>query len=254
MFILKKIVSSLIYPFPFCFELLVLGLLILLLTRFQRLGKGLVAGGLVLMAVFSFAPVPGMMGKSLEHRYWPANRATDLKGVRYIAVLGSGYTTDYRLPPNSRLNTTALARLIEGIRLHRMIPESRLIFSGAAVFETEPSAEGYAKTAELLGMDRNNMILVTDPKDTADEARRINSIVGNQPFLLVTSAVHMPRALALFKKQGARPIPSPADYRKAESHKIHPSDFFPNSENLVTARYAWHEYVGMVWGKLRGQL
>jgi uncharacterized SAM-binding protein YcdF (DUF218 family) len=254
MFILKKIFSNMIYPFPFCFDLLVLGLLFLLFTRFQRIGKGIVAAGMVLLAVFSFAPVPGLMGKSLEHRYWPVNRATDLKGVHYIAVLGSGYTSDYRLPPNSRLNPTALARLVEGIRLHRMIPESRLIFSGAAVFETEPSAEGYAKTAELLGVDRKKMILVTDPKDTVGEAHRINAVVGNEPFVLVTSAVHMPRALALFKKQGARPIPSPADYRKVESPAVHPSDFFPNSENLVTARYAWHEYLGMVWAKLNGSI
>jgi uncharacterized SAM-binding protein YcdF (DUF218 family) len=97
------------------------------------------------------------------------------------------------------------------------------------------------------------MLLVTGPKDTEEEAAAIARIVGKEPFLLVTSAVHMPRAVGLFKRHGANPIPSPADYRTAKGPGIAPADFFPDSYYLETATRAWHEYLGMLWYGLKNK-
>jgi hypothetical protein len=58
--------------------------------------------------------------------------------------------------------------------------------------------------------------------------------------------------VALFKKQGANPVPSPADYRTAKGPALSPGDYFPSAENLVTSRNAWHEYLGMMWGRFVG--
>jgi len=240
-----------LYPVPLTLELLVLGLVFLLFTRFQKLGKGLVAAGVLLLAVLSFAPVPNMMAQRLESRYLPIHSVEAVKDIRWVVVLGGGNAADPRLPANSRLDPTALARLVEGIRLYQGLTDGRLILSGGSVFNAASCAEQYAGAAALLGVDRSDMLLVTNPKDTEEEAAAVARIVGSEPFLLVTSAMHMRRSVTLFKKRGANPIPSPADYRTANSPGMAPSDFFPESENLETATAAWHEYLGMLWYRLK---
>ncbi len=254
MFIAKKIIANLLYPVPLCLELLVFGLLLLLLSRFERTAKALIACGVLMLGALSISPVAQMVARPLESRYLPIQSVKAVKDFRYVAVLGSGTVSDPRLPANSRISTEALARLLEGVRLYKGISRGRLILSGGAVFDPASSAEGYRQVAEMLGIPRRNMILVDTPRDTAEEAAAIARIVGKEPFLLVTSAAHMPRAVALFKKRGANPVPSPADYRTAKGPKIAPKDFFPSAESLVTARNAWHEWLGTVWGRLIGIL
>ena len=251
MFLAKKIIANLLYPVPLTLELLVLGLVLLLFTRFQKPGKGLVAAGVLLLAVLSFAPVPNMMAHRLETRYLPIHSVDAVKDIRWVAVLGGGNEADPRLPANSRLSPSALSRLVEGIRLYRGLKDGRLILSGGPVFDAASSAKEYAAAAALLGVDRADMLLVAEPRDTEEEAAVIARIVGKEPFLLVTSAMHMPRSVDLFKRRGANPIPSPADYRTAKGPGTAPSDFFPNPENLETATAAWHEYLGMLWYRLK---
>ena len=253
MFLAKKIIANLLYPVPVCLELLVIGFLLLVFTRFERAAKGLIAAGIVLLAVLSLTPTSQMIAHPLESRYLPIQSVKAVKDFRYVVVLGHGIVSDPRLPTNSQLSTTALARLVEGVRLLKGI-RGQLILSGGAVFDPVASAEGYAKVARIMGVLPSEMILVDTPKDTAEEAAAISRIVGEEPFLLVTSAAHMPRAVALFKKQGADPVPSPADYRTAKGEALSPDDYFPSAENLVTTRYAWHEYLGMMWGKVIGLL
>ena len=238
---------------PVCLELLVLGLLLLLLKRFERTAKGLIAAGVVLLAVMSISPVATMLAHPLESRYLPIQSVKAVKDFRYVVVLGGDITADPRLPANSQLGPTSLSRLVEGIRLQKGT-RARLILSGGAVFESFSSAEIYARVAEKLGVLRSEMILVDTPKDTAEEAEQISRIVGDEPFLLVTSAVHTPRAVALFKKQGANPVPSPADYRTTKGRASAPWGHFPSAENLETVRNAWHEYLGMIWGRFIGLL
>ena len=254
MFLAKKMIANLLYPVPVCLELLVLGVLLLFFTRFEKAAKGLIIAGTVLLAALSFSPTAKMIAHPLESRYLPIQSVKAVQDFRHVVVLGHGIESDPRLPVNSQITAAALARLVEGVRLFKGIHGSRLIVSGGAVFDPASSAEGYAKVAEMMGVSRNQMVLVDSPKDTAEEAAEISRIVGTEPFLLVTSAAHMPRAVALFKKKGANPVPSPADYRTASGPGTSPDDYYPSAENLVTARRAWHEYMGMAWGRFTGQL
>ncbi len=74
-----------------------------------------------------------------------------------------------------------------------------------------------------------------------------------KPFYLVTSAMHMPRAKALFEKQGLHPIAAPAYYAtvKGRSYPFW-QHCLPNIGNLVRFHAVWHEYLGQLWGKMRG--
>ena len=79
-------------------------------------------------------------------------------------------------------------------------------------------------------------------------------MVRDAPFVLVTSASHMPRAMGMFRKLGMHPIPGPTGHRIKDSQGPHPSSFFPHASNLLRSETVFHEYLGMAWAKLRGQI
>ena len=83
---------------------------------------------------------------------------------------------------------------------------------------------------------------------------KVQAIVGQDPFVLVTSAMHQRRAMAMFEKQGMRPLPAPARYRVRFEGTVSFSTFFPSSGHISNLQAAWHEYLGLLWGRLNGQL
>jgi uncharacterized SAM-binding protein YcdF (DUF218 family) len=192
----------------------------------------------------------------LEYKYPPLFKFKDLPEVRWIAVLGGGHTSVPQLPANSQLSGSCLSRLVEGIRAHKSLPGSKLILSGGALYDPVSDAVVLADVALMLGVDRQNLILEMLSKDTEDEARFIHKIVGKDPFVLVTSASHMPRSMALFKKLGMQPIAAPTDYgvKEKQEEETSPGMLFPNVGELGNAETAVYEYLGLAWAKLRGKI
>ncbi|HHT9137430.1 MAG TPA: ElyC/SanA/YdcF family protein [Candidatus Wunengus sp. YC60] len=262
MFILKKIIAQLFFPGPLCLEILIAGLLLLLFTRKQRAGKIILSIGVVLFTLLSYTALSNIFLRRLEYQYPPliSTAASDfapgevVPQVRWIVVLGGGHTSDPKIPITSQLSGPSLSRLVEAVRLHNQIPGSRLILSEGKVFDSVPGAETMAEVAKAIGVKQEDLILESESKDTIDEARIIKSIVGNDKFILVTSASHMPRSMGMFKKLGMHPIAAPTDYTVKESQGISPGDFFPGSGGLRRAEGVIYEYLGLIWAKLRGQI
>jgi uncharacterized SAM-binding protein YcdF (DUF218 family) len=256
MFLFKKIVGPFFFPLSLCLEILILGLVLSWFTPKKKEGRGIVSIGVILLTLLSYGAFTHMLLKPLEYKYPSLLELKDLPEVRWIAVLGGGHTSDPQIPPNSQLSGSSLSRLVEGIRAHKSLPGSKLILSGGALYDPVPDAKVLADVALTLGVDRQNLVLETLSKDTEDEARLIKKIVGNDPFVLVTSASHMPRSMALFRKLGMQPIPAPTDYGvKEEQEKgIHPARFFPQVGELANTDTAVYEYLGLAWAKLRGRI
>lgn len=262
MFILKKIIGQLFFPVPLCLEILIVGLLMLLFTRKQKAGKIIITIGVILFTLLSYPALSNTFLRRLEYQYPPLiSTATSdfvpgevVPQVRWIVVLGGGHISDPKIPVTSQLSDASLVRLIEAIRLHNQIPGSKLILSEGKVFDPVPCAETMAGAAKALGVKPEDLILESESRDTIDEARIIKSIVGNDKFILVTSALHMPRSMGMFKKLGMQPIPAPTGYRMKEKQGISPSGFFPSSEELRKAEGVIYEYLGLIWAKLRGQI
>ena len=173
--------------------------------------------------------------------------------VKWIVVLGGGNTPDPKIPVTSQLSEASMVRLIEAVRLHNKMPGSKLILSGGGVSGLASEAETMSSVAKAIGVNQEDLILESDSKDTVDEARLIKPIVGNEGFILVTSAAHMPRSTALFKKLGMHPIPAPTNHLTYEK-VISPDSFSPVQKDLRKVESALHEYLGLVWAKLRGQI
>ena len=255
MFLFKNIIGPFFDPLSICLAIFTIGLIMLWFTKKQRSGKVLVTIGLVFLILAGYDWFSAPFIKPLESKYPAMMPIPRSPGIKYIVVLGAGVSADNKIPPNAQLSITALARLIEGIRIHNALPQTRLVLSGGLMSNNVSEAQAMAKTASSLGIAPQKMILDAQSKDTEDQARLIKQIVGNDRFILVTTASHMPRSIALVKKLGLNPIPAPTDYRvKGGRREITPGKFFPNSSNVMMMELAMHEYLGIAWAKLRGRI
>jgi uncharacterized SAM-binding protein YcdF (DUF218 family) len=251
LFVLRKIVSLLLLPFNVSLFSIICGLL-LLFTRRQRAGKILISFGLLLLLIFSLPPVSNRLIGSLESDYKPLQeRAMAGSNVRWIVVLGGGHNSSR--PAGSQLSSSSLARVTEAVRIYRLQPGIKMILSGGAVFDPLPNAEAMASTARIFGVKEGDIVLESESMDTEAEARLLAPILKNEPFYLVTSAVHMPRSMALFKKQKLNPIPAPADYAFKSDNSPFPLRTLPNANAFQQSERALREYMGMTWSRLRGK-
>jgi uncharacterized SAM-binding protein YcdF (DUF218 family) len=166
--------------------------------------------------------------------------------VRHIVALGAAYWPRDGVPITGSINGDGIARLTEALRLRREFGIERLVLSGGRATSVAPSAEGYARLASALGTDRASMVLLDKPNDTAEEAAAVKALLGDQPFILVTSAYHMPRAMKLMERVGAHAIPAPAGHRGATPGGLPGSGWLPGASSLGKTEAALHEYAGLL--------
>lgn len=262
MFLIAKIFSLLLSPFFLAVLCLLFGLSLLWLTKRQLTGKVLVSAGFLLLLFLSIGHLSDRLLKPLEGRYPPllpdgvAERqdAPDLSQVKWIVVLGGGHISDPRVPVTSRIATGSLVRLTEAVRLHRALPESKIVLMGGPVFDPVPEVETAAAIAQIMNVSRRNLVLEKASRDTEDQAVAAGKIVGSDPFILVTSASHMTRAMALFKKMGMKPIAAPTHYRVLQRPAESPQDYIPSSGTIGRAENAAYEYLCMLWSKIRNKI
>lgn len=255
-FLLKKILSPLFMPLCLSLEILLAGVILLWFTRRQRLGKILTTAGLLMLVALSLPAIANPLLATLEDRYppFPGGTAAGVlpAGVPWIVVLGGGMTDDPRVPATSRISQESLARLAEAVRLYRLMPGCRLIFSGGAAFGRTPEAVVMAQAAGDMGIPSRDILTEGRSRDTEEQASLIGGMVGKARFVLVTSAAHMPRSVALFRKQGMAPIPAPAAFQALEDRN--PAGFHPAVSALRKSEAAFHEYLGCIWSSLRDRL
>jgi len=247
MFFLKKIVSRLLFPLSLILELMVMGLL------WPKKGKRFVLIGIALLYLFSFDPFAYLLLWPLERQYPSIAETAIRKDIKWVVVLGGGTKENPSLTPEDRLGDSSLKRLLEGIRLCRHLPEARLILSGGDYRGETPVARVMREAAIPFGIPPSRMILEESSWDTHDEARLLKNQLGSEPFYLVTSAGHMPRSMALFKKIGTHPIAAPTDFQ-AIRETFKPTFLFPQAAALVKTEQAFYEYLGLFWGWTRGYL
>lgn len=256
MFLFKKVTAALLAPLPLCLIAIFIGLLLLWFTQKKRTGNALILIGITLLTLLSLPPVSNSLLASLENRYQGHIQQPGLNNshVKFIVVLGGGHVTDPAISITSQANTSTLTRVTEGVRLLKIYPDSKLVLSGGRVFSSTPEAETMHALANIMGITENRLILERLSKDTKDQAVNIQAIVKDNRFILVTSASHMPRAMALFEHQGLSPIPAPTNHNARKITTPSPGYYFPNASALRHSEIFIHEHLGMLWARLRGQI
>jgi uncharacterized SAM-binding protein YcdF (DUF218 family) len=258
LFVLKKLVSRLFFPVPLCLELLVLGIILLLVRRARKTALFLVSSSTLLLLILSLEGPSCLLLRPLETMYPPLFATSQDRppcpSIQWIVVLGGGTVPALDRPSHARLESSSLSRTMEGVRLARIFPRARLVFTGAGTpGDTHSTAGIMAQTAINLGITPSRISIVGQAMDTPDEARLCARIIpADQPLILVTSASHIHRALRLFLKQGLAPIPAPTDFRCPTSSRLSYLDFIPSTRNLERSERAIYEYMGLLWSSLRG--
>jgi uncharacterized SAM-binding protein YcdF (DUF218 family) len=260
-FTLKKILSAFLQPYCLGLEFFIFGLVLLWFTRHQRPGKIVVTVGVSILLILGLSPVSDSLLRSLEMRYPPVLYSQPggihlpiPSHIPWIVVLGGGFTPDNHQPVTSGLASESLARLTEAVRLYRMLPGSRLILSGGAVYGSIPESEALAETARIMGVPVRDLLLESQSRDTEEQALLLKPFVGNTPFLLVTSAYHMTRSMAIFQKQEMVPIAAPAAFKALARQDSDPAWYFPKASDLLRSEMVFHEYLGLLWYRLSGRL
>lgn len=250
-FWIKRILGQGLMPLGVSVFLSLWGVLLALAGRSKRAVAPFVLAALVLYAV-SLDPVAAWIVAPLEYAYAPLQLdEAPLDNVRWIVVLGSGHHQDASLPALMRLDTVATARLAEALRVARRVPQARVLCTGGSPTGGVFHAQVLATAAKSLGLDAGRVAVENVSVDTPQQMAEVARRVGREPFVLVTSAIHMPRAVRLARAQGLSPIPAPAAYETFSPEGL---PFLPYARNVLACHRALHEYLGLGWGWITGRL
>ncbi len=260
MFLLKKVIGFLLMPLPLSLIFLGLGVLIVLLLKRRLLARLCFALGLCILLLTGNRAASGLLCVSLERRYVPAPVAfiadnSRLRACAFVAVLGSGHGNADDLSASQQLSSSGRARLVEGLRLAILLPDTRLIVSGPrSSADRQTHARVLADAAVELGFPRGRILEIDTARDTAEETVALARLVGGERVALVTSAYHMPRAMRLAKHAGLAAVPCPSDYLERDTPNVSGAGWLSwDAESLANSTRAWREYIGLAWTTLTGK-
>jgi len=244
---------SLLRPSSLLVEILLLGL-ILHGTRWRSLGHKLILGGTLLLGLIAVLPLGHWAIGGLEALTPPGSESGPVAG---IVVLGGAVrpelTQDWGMPAL----TDGAERMTSAVALARRHPEAKLIFTGGIAPDGEKGLTE-ADVARLffsqMGLDVSRILFDAEAQTTWDNAKfakELGQPQAGERWLLVTSAFHMPRAMAAFTKAGWQITPWPVGFKS----RLAPS-FLPSldlAEELTLLDYAAHEALGLAAYRLMGR-
>ncbi len=215
-FVLSKTVGYFLIPTNFLIGLGLLGA-ILLLTRFAKAGRRLMATALVLLAICAFSPLGNFLLYPLEQRFpkWDSSRG-EPDG---IIVLGGPIDADLSAAQGVPVLIGGSDRIIGGATLAHRYPNARLLFTGgsASLLANQAREADYATALfQGLGIPKSRLIMERQSRNTRENAEFSKQLVKPKPgerWLLVTSAYHMPRAMGLFRRAGFPVEAYPVDWK-----------------------------------------
>ena len=259
---LSKLLPIFIYPLGLAIILLVAALL---LRRAARWAQICLLASLGILLIASSAWFPAMLTRFLEWQYLPLESypKTDV-----IVVLG-GSTGSVQYPRQIVEISSGGNRLLYAAHLYQQGVAPHLLLSGGTISwrsENEPPAQDMAKILGMLGIPEEDLWIEPESRNTYENAlfsRQVLAEKGIDRIILVTSAMHMPRAVALFEKQGFDVIPAPADYNITQAGWDRLWDrnlttqlfnLLPSVSNLNRTTSALKEYIGILVYSLQGWL
>jgi len=181
-----------------------------------------------------------------------------------IVVLGGGV---YYSKDKAYLSQHSLQRVVKGYELYRKI-ETPIVFSGGVAIgqnmigESEVAAEWLSR----MGVKKEDIIIENQARTTYENAVYVKRWLSDYNFdmsidtqgkidnrvYLVTSALHLPRSVLVFEKQGVDVIPISSGI--AIDHQSSWLDYLPNRGSLTANMMAAHEWLGLLWYKITNRI
>jgi len=255
MFVVAKLLAFLTQPLAWVAVLLALGLL--LRQRWPRAGSAVLGSALAVLLLQGWEPLPDALLRRLEAQH-PAPAQIDLPRYAGVIVLGGALESSYVWEGHAQpaLNDAA-ERMTAALPLLQRQPQLKLLFTGGSgelltqgLSEAERARRFYAD----MGVAPQRLRFESASRTTYENAvlsATLSGVDRTQPWLLLTSAWHMPRALATFEKAGWNVTPWPTDYRTGRAT---PWSQYSLAGGAGKWHTALHEYLGLLAYRLTGRL
>ncbi len=257
---LSKLLPLFFYPLGFACICCILALF--LIWKRPRMAAFSIALALLVLLLASNGWTARLIVSSLEWQNIPEG---ELPTAQAIVVLGGATKSAYSPRTAVDLNEAG-DRVLYTAQLYRqkkapliLASGGRIHWSGGGTAESQDMAE----LLEFMGVEPKDILQDPNSLNTYQNAVNVKKILLERDInriLLVTSAMHMPRSLAIFKHQGLEAIAAPTDFlvTKDELKAIGSTpksailNLLPDSRNLENFTLACKEYIGMIIYRLRG--
>ncbi len=257
---LSKLLPTFIYPLGAVSLLLVVALGFWVLK--SRWTPVPIVAALIILLLSSNAWTSNWLVQSLEWQNIPKG---ELPTADAIVVLGGG-TRSQAYPRPDVDFSDAGDRVWYGASLYQSGKAPKIIVTGGRVAwrgAGDPESADLTKLLVVMGVPPADIIPEGESYNTYENAVNVKKILVAEHFnkiLLVTSAMHMPRSLAIFRHQGIDTIAAPTDYRISELEATEPNrqqesiilGLLPNEERFYHTTQAIKEYIGLWVYKLKG--
>lgn len=254
-FYLSKIFWFFAQPLNFAILLLAFGLAASFSGR-RRLLRTASFLAFLILALAAWTSLGAVLLTPLEERY-PRPSVPD--NVAGIVVLGGGFEGAINLARGGYEVNSGGDRFVETAVLARRYPQAKIVVSGGTgtlVLDGEGDADTAPRLLEALGVPRDRLILENRSRNTYENALYSKQLVSPKPgetWLLVTSAFHMPRSMALFAKAEFAVVAWPVDYRTSSQEGF--GLFADNpADSLQNTTMALREWTGLLAYWLSGRI
>lgn len=223
-------------------------LAVLLALFWVRIPLAVQVSGVVLEVLLVAMMTPlgaNVLVRAMESRL-PATRTCTTPAPTTIVVLGAGFDHSPAGPDDyGALRLSGLQRLFTGVALWRQIPGAQMVVTGGG--PGLPEAAPMADLAVRMGVPAADVRIEDRARTTWENARNVAKLSPPSPrrIWLVTSPLHMPRALGAFRAWGFDPCPWPSGVWRERFHWT-PANFVPQGPAVRTAAIALHEMAGSI--------
>jgi uncharacterized SAM-binding protein YcdF (DUF218 family) len=254
-FALSKTIGYLVMPSNLLMAIGLIGLL-LLFTQFRRLASWLLVTSLVLIALIGYSPIGRILLLPLEDRFPPWDPS--LGAPDGIVVLGGAISPDISVARGVVALNGAAERVTVTAELAHRYPNARIIFTGGtgSLDPTSPLEAPLAvKEFEVLGVPHDRITAEEQSRNTIENAVFSRLLAEPKPgerWLLVTSAAHMPRAIAAFRAAGFAVEAYPVNWH-TKGRRDAAELFTSFVGGLAMTDYAVHEWLGLAVYRLTGR-
>lgn len=258
MFFLSKLLPLFIYPIGL--SSLLLALALVWVWKHPKRATWAIALSLFILFFSGNPTVSNKLVRTLEGQYSPPD---PMPNADAIVVLGGA--TAPQISPRPWVEVLEAGdRILYGARLYNQNKAPKLVLSGGRVTWRGGSGDSEAEDMRAIALTMNvpdtSMLLEKTSLNTRQNAVNLVPILeanAIDSILLVTSAMHMPRSVAIFKKLGINVIPAPTDYLAPT--EVGPTtlegrilSLIPDAKSTYQFTRALKEYVGFVIYRLRG--
>lgn len=246
-----KIMVWIIFPLSLGMALLVLAYGAALLKK-RASFHILFLSALFILYLFSIEPVSDALLRPLERKHL-SNNLTELKADAIVVLSGD---VRKRVFPRNDIEVGG-NRVIKAVRLFAQKAAPIMIMTGGSGDLFDQSFKEAVLMKDLaieFGVPKDKILVETQSRNTRENVVYTKQMLDKmkaKKIILVTSAFHVPRSYALFKKAGVDAVPVPTDFVVTDE-KYSPFSFIPNSGNLSLSSIAIKEYVGLFVYRLMG--